>query len=609
METIMKRGWDGLLPFSKALYQDTYFAPGEDYQAWLTRVARAYQNDTEHGDRMMEYIQNYYFHPSTPVSSNAGLPDRGLPIACYTKSTADTKEGIFQSWLEDSYLGALGGGVGDDKSAIREVNHAVGQHGGKSSGLTPFQVVDGSLTSAISQGGIRRFSKANYLRVDHPEIIDHIDIRKPTGDQARRAPKLHHGIIITDAFMEAVLHDAEWNLISPKDNSIVETVQARDLWTRILEVRLTLKGEPYLLFIDTVNELAPAEYKAEGIEVTTSNLCSEITLRTDEKHSGVCCLGSVNAEYFDEWKDHPTFIADCTDFLDNVLQSFIDIAKSYTDPLKKLAFARVIAGAEDERSIGLGVMGFHSYLQSKMIPWESAIAKGANMQIFNNIKSKADAHNLDVSEPCPMSLRTAAKSTGEPHGGKRNIHVTAIAPTMSISSLCNVTSSGIEPWITNAFTKKVNQGSFAITNKYLAKVISKHANSTGLATNVDGWIAEQWASIKKHDGSVQHLDWMDQGTKDVFKTAFEIAQKWIIEFAGDRAPLIDQAQSVNVFLPGGSHVQLVSDLHILAWKRKLKSLYYLRSSVTNRASTASTDRKLIQTQEVDIMEDTCQGCT
>ena len=402
------RGWINLAEFSKRLYEDTYFAPNEDYNAWLTRVARSYQNDEDHGTRMMSYIHNYWFHPSTPVSSNAGLPDRGLPIACYTKTTPDTKEGIFQSWLEDSYLGALGGGVGDDKSQIRELNAVVGKHGGKSSGLIPFQVTDGSLANAISQGGIRRFSKANYLHVSHPEIIDHIDLRKPTGDQSRRAPKLHHGITISDKFMEAVIHDSNWDLISPKTGEIVETLYAREIWTRILEVRQTMKGEPYLLFIDTVNELAPNEYKLDGVTITTSNLCSEITLRTDEKHSGVCCLGSVNAEYFDEWENDPRFIEDCSDYLDNVLQSFIDIAKSYTEPLKKIAFARVIAGAEDERSIGLGVMGFHSYLQSKMIPWESPMAKGFNLKLFTHIKTKADAHNHLVAQEgarCPMSER------------------------------------------------------------------------------------------------------------------------------------------------------------------------------------------------------------
>ena len=932
------RGWRGLQEFSRAVYKESYFLPGEDYDMWLDRKCRAYQNDKEHGDRMKEYVHNYWFHGSTPVSSNAGVPDRGLPIACYTKSTADTKEGIFQSWIEDMYLGALGGGVGDDKSSVREINSSVGNHGGKSSGIIPFEVVEGSLANAISQGGIRRFSKANYLHVSHPEIMDHINIRVPTGDQSRRAPKLHHAVVIPDSFMDAVITDSNWDLVSPKDGSVVETIKAREIWDRLLEVRATLKGEPYLLFIDTVNRLSPIEYKLDGVEVITSNLCvtgdtkiltsegykeiaklegtvtscwngkewsdttiektseaanvltvklnnyseitathehkwyvmdgyrkviekrtyelepgdklikfdlepvthgmveldnayengfhsgdgtiyknsgkprislhdgkkdlfnrfsgyystsytkngrvlnlhykkdilrpkffvpnsqhtvksrltwlagyldadgtltnnngaesiqvasieleflqevllllqelgihstislakeagytklpandgsgelkefwckesyrlliagselykllalgfdagrvqptsreyqkearqfvkvlsitdngevaptfcgnepnehklmfngiltgncSEITLRTDDEHSGVCCLGSVNAEYYDEWKDHPTFIEDCTDFLDNVLQSFIDIAKTYTEPLKKIAFARVIKGAEDERSIGLGVMGFHSYLQKKNIPWETPMAKAFNIELFTNIQSKADAHNTAVNSPCPMAVRTGSK--------KRNIHITAVAPTMTISSLCDITSSGIEPWITNAFTKDVNQGSFAITNKYLHRVIEKFANSAegevvGMKThtNKHDWIDAQWTSIKKNNGSVQHLDWMDDWTKDVFKTAFEIDQKWVIELAGDRATLIDQAQSLNLFIVGGSKVQMIGDLHILAWKKGVKSLYYFRSMALDRASTSSTDRKAIQkTEEVDMMSDTCIGC-
>ena len=340
-----------------------------------------------------------------------------------------------------------------------------------------------------------------------------------------------------------------------------------------------------------MNELAPVEYRNEDIKITTSNLCTEITLRTDDDHSGVCCLGSINLEYWDEYQDNfDEFIADCTDFLDNVLQDFIDRTEYLS------GFERARAGAIDERSIGLGVMGFHSLLQSKMIPFDSPMAKGLNLKIFKNIKESADAHNIYCGTSCPMSDRQSDSVTP-----KRNIHVTAIAPTMSIASLCNVTSSGIEPWITNAFTKKVQQGSFALTNKYLDKIIKAQGKDSE-------WGNSQWSSIKKNDGSVQQLDWMDQNTKDVFKTAFEIDQKYVIELAGDRSEFIDQAQSVNLFVPGGSHVQYVSDLHILAWKKKVKSLYYLRSSAVSRASTASTDRKKIQTQEVDMMSDTCASC-
>jgi ribonucleoside-diphosphate reductase alpha chain len=585
---IPNRGWEGLPPFSKALYKATYFLPSEVYSGWVYRVASAYQNDNAHGLRMASYISNHWFHPSTPPSSNAGT-DRGLPISCFTKSVTDDKPSIFGNYNEAFNLGAYGGGIGTDWSQVREVNHKVGSHGGKSSGLIPFLGVSDRATLAISQGGLRRASEAAYLRIDHPEIEEFIDVRKPTGDSNRRTPNLHHGVVITDTFMKCVIAGTTWSLISPKDGTVVKVVDARELWAKLLEVRVTLKGEPYLLFIDTVNEMSPAEYKAEDVKVTTSNLCSEVVLRTDEKHSGVCCLGSINLEYWEEYQNcFDQFIADCTDYLDNILQDFIDRTEGLP------GFERARAGAIDERSIGLGVMGFHSLLQSKMIPWESPMAKGLNLRVFKQIKDSADLHNR-VSDyfACPMSLRSSEGTY------KRNTHITAIAPTMSISSLCGVTSSGVEPWVTNAFTKKVSQGSFAVVNKYLDSIIMTHGY--GLVTGNEiwkaEWIKEQWASIKKNNGSVQHLDWMDENTKAVFKTAFEIDQRWIIEFAGDRQPFIDQSQSINLFILGNSHVQYISDLHILAWKRKLKSLYYLRSSAVNTASTTSTERKQIEPEE------------
>jgi ribonucleoside-diphosphate reductase alpha chain len=545
-------------------------------------------------------MQSLWFHPSTPIASNAGT-DRGLPISCFTKSVADNKPSIFQNYNEAFNLGAYGGGIGTDWSAVRSVNESVGTHGGKSSGLIPFLGVSDRSTLAISQGGLRRASEAAYLDISHPEIEEFIDIRKETGDSSRRTPNLHHGVVISDLFMESVLEDKLWVLTSPKTGESIRTVSARKLWSQILEARITT-GEPYLLFIDTVNDLAPEEYKHENIKVTTSNLCTEITLRTDDNHSGVCCLGSINLEYWDEYQHcFDQFIADCSDYLDNVLQSFIDSTENLP------GFERARAGAIDERSIGLGVMGFHSLLQSKLIPWESSIAKGLNMKIFSMIKESADKHNLIAGgSGCPLARRT---TNGTDY--KRNIHVTAIAPTMSISSLCGVTSSGIEPWVTNAFTKKVKQGSFAIKNKYLEKVIE--ANAGFLATPDDRyehvWIEQQWDSIKKNGGSVQHLDWMSQDIKDVFKTAFELDQRWLLELAGDRSPLVDQGQSLNIFIPAGSSVQYISDLHILAWKKKIKSLYYVRSTAGVSASTASGERKQIQHKEIDMMSDTCLGCT
>jgi len=600
----MSRDWHTLPAFSQALYRDTYFLPSEDYDGWLDRVSSAYQNDTAHGLRMRSYMQSLWFHASTPISSNAGT-DRGLPISCFTKSVADNKPSIFQNYNEAFNLGAYGGGIGTDWSQVRSVNEAVGIHGGKSSGLIPFLGVSDRSTLAISQGGLRRASEAAYLDISHPEIEEFIDIRKETGDSSRRTPNLHHGVVISDSFMYSVLHGTPWALISPKTGELVRTVSARKLWSQILEARITT-GEPYLLFIDTVNDLAPEEYKQENIHVTTSNLCTEITLRTDANHSGVCCLGSINLEYWDEYQHcFDQFIVDCSDYLDNVLQSFIDLTENLP------GFERARAGAIDERSIGLGVMGFHSLLQSKLIPWESSIAKGLNMKIFSMIKESADRHN-NYSKACPMSARVYSYMNS-----RRNIHVTAIAPTMSISSLCGVTSSGIEPWVTNAFTKKVKQGSFAIVNKYLIRYINAYASSgdndfgddvyangeVRKFPSVELWIAEQWDSIKKNSGSVQHLEWMLQGIKDVFKTAFELDQRWLLELAGDRSALVDQGQSLNIFIPAGSSVQYISDLHILAWKKKIKSLYYVRSTAGVSASTVSGERKQIQ-----IEPEECLAC-
>ncbi len=570
--------------FSKALYKATYFLPGEDYDQWLYRVSNAYANDEAHQKRMAKYISNYWFHPSTPPSSNGGT-NRGLPISCFTMEVEDTKEGIFEAYTESNWLGAYGGGIGKGYSSVRSVGETVGTHGGTSSGVIPFMGVDDRASLAVSQGGLRRASIANYLHISHPEIEEFIDIRKSSGDQNRRAPNLHHGVVITDEFMFAVVNDFTWALLSPKTGEIIKYVSARHLWEQLMEVRTTMKGEPYLLFIDTVNAMSPSEYKDEEIKVTTSNLCSEIVLRTDTEHSGVCCLGSINLEYWDEYQYcFDEFIADCTDFLDNILQDFIDKTEGLD------GFERARNGAIDERSIGLGVMGFHSLLQSKMIPWESAMAKGLNLKIFQQIQKSADYHNLYVDVACPMAIRQGSQ--------KRNIHITAIAPTMSISNLCGVTSSGIEPWISNSFTQKVKQGSFSVRNKYLDKAIKKH-----LGAYEDTEIETIWSDIQKHGGSIQHISWLPQDIKDVFRTAFEIDQRYVIEYAGDRQVFIDQAQSINLFIVGGSNVQYISDLHILAWKSKVKSLYYLRSTAVNKASTSSNTR-----QQINIEPDECLSC-
>ena len=581
-----ERGWLGLPSVSKYLYEDTYFLPGEVYEAWLVRTTNLYSNDSAHAERMSTYISNYWFHPSTPISTS-----KGLPISCFTGMVPDSKEGIFQSYDESNWLGSHGGGLGWEWSQVREVGHAVGSDGGTSSGVIPFLGISDRSTLAISQGGSRRASQAVYLNVSHPEIEEFIELRKPVGDQNRRCPNLHHGVNITDAFMEAVINDQPWNLISPKSGEIIKTVSAKYLFNKILDVRTTLKGEPYLNFIDTVNLLSPFEYKHQHISVITSNLCTEITLRTDETHSGVCCLGSINLEYWDEYSApdiFDQFIADCSDFLDNVLQVFIDKTKDLP------GFQRARNGAIDERSIGLGVMGDHSLLQSKLIPIESPMAKALNIKIHKAIAESAHKHNISSKTSiCPMAQRSGTT--------KRNIHVTAIAPTMSISNLCNMTSSGIEPWLTNHFVVDLKQGSFTVTNKYLKQYIINYATEHDLT---ETWVYAQWKDISKHQGSVQQLPWMDPYTKSVFKTAYEIDQSWLIERASDRQQYVDQAQSLNLFIPGNSHVNYIADLHILAWKKKVKSLYYLRSTAVNRASAEIKTREAINISDAECLS--CQ---
>ena len=584
------RGWSGLPAISQHMYKDTYFLKNEDYQAWVNRITSAYANDTDHQKRLVAYIHNYWFHPSTPISSNGGTT-RGLPISCFVGDVDDSKHGIFNAWQESCWLGSMGGGVGRYWSNVREINHPIGNNIGKSSGVIPFMCVDGALSRAVSQGGVRRFSQAEYLDVSHPEIVEFIDIRKPTGDQNRRDLDLHHGVCITDAFMKAVIEDRPWELVSPKSNQVVSVIPARELWTQILERRITT-GEPYLFFQDAANKAAPLEYKLLGLDIHMSNLCTEIMLNTSPSKTNVCCLASINLEYWDEFAPYLNqFIADCTDFLDNVLEDFITRASNLS------GFEHAVAAAKEERAIGLGVMGFHSLLQSKYIPFESAIAQGLNKQIFKAIREASDQHQLTLPR-CPMSIAAGTN--------KRNIVTIAVAPTMSISNLCNLASSGVEPWISNTFTKKLKQGTFTVYNKFLDKYIIDHAVNNSLPSS---WYNEQWDLTKKHNGSTQQLEWMPDYVKDVFKTAFELDQRWIIQHAADRTPYIDQGQSINLFVPGNSHVQYISDLHISAWSKGLKSLYYLRSFNPARASSAAAERKVISTSQPDLFTDTCLGCT
>jgi len=555
--------------FGKATLTDRYLLPGENYQEMFARVASAYADDTAHAQRLYDYISNLWFMPATPVLSNGGTK-RGLPISCFLNEANDSLDGILGLWNENVWLAARGGGIGSYWGNLRSIGEKVGMNG-KTSGVVPFIRVMDSLTLAISQGSLRRGSAAVYLPVSHPEIEEFIEIRRPTGgDPNRKALNLHHGLLISDAFMRAVENDEEWGLTSPKDGAVLRKVSARSLWIRILTARIET-GEPYLIFVDHVNKARPEHHKLAGLEVKTSNLCSEITLPTGVDHHGkqrtaVCCLSSLNLETYLEWQDHPTFVPDVMRFLDNVLQSFIDDAG--TD------FARATYAAMRERSVGLGVMGFHSFLQQNGIPLESVMAKVWNKKMFKHIRGQCDQASQDLA-----TERGACPDAADFGMNERFSNKLAIAPTASISIICGGASPGIEPSAANVYNHKTLSGSFVVRNPYLEKLLEKMGKND----------EDTWTSITSRQGSVQHLDFLDDQTKAVFKTAFEIDQRWLIEHAADRTPFICQSQSLNVFLPADVHKRDLHQIHMMAWKRGVKTLYYCRSLSLQRAETVSDE--------------------
>lgn len=571
---------ENLTEFGKATLTDRYLMPEEQYQDLFARVAMYYGDDSEHAQRIYDYISKLWFMPSTPVLSNGGT-SRGLPISCFLNETGDSLENIMNLWNENVWLASLGGGIGSYWGNVRSIGEKVGRNG-KTSGIVPFIRVMDSLTLAISQGSLRRGSAAIYLPVWHPEIEEFIEIRRPTGgDPNRKALNLHHGVLIPNRFMEAVENDEEWALKSPKDNSVVDKVSARDLWIRLLTARVET-GEPYFVFIDHVNDAIPDHHKMAGLNVKMSNLCSEITLPTGKDHLGnertaVCCLSSLNLERFDEWQDHPTFIEDVMRFLDNVLSDFIEKAP---DSMKRAKYA-----AMRERSVGLGVMGFHSFLQSKMLPMESVMAKVWNRRMFQHIKRQADDASVKLAHE-----RGACPDAADYGIMERFSNKMAIAPTASISIIGGGASPGIEPIAANAYTHKTLSGSFPVRNKYLENLLEEKG------INND----DTWSAIFTNEGSVQHLDELTQEEKDVFKTAFEIDQRWIIEHAADRTPFVCQAQSVNVFLPANVHKADLHRIHWEAWNKGVKSLYYCRSKSIQRAeSDASWKRSQENKQNED----------
>ncbi len=556
-----------LTDFGKATLDDRYLLPGESYQDLFARVASAFGDDAAHSQRIYDYISRLWFMPATPVLSNGGTT-RGLPISCFLNEANDSLEGIVGLWNENVWLAAKGGGIGSYWGNLRGIGEKVGRNG-KTSGVVPFIRVMDSLTLAISQGSLRRGSAACYLPVSHPEVEEFIEIRRPTGgDPNRKALNLHHGLLVPDAFMRAVEADEEWPLTSPKDGAVVRKVSARNLWIRILTARIET-GEPYLVFSDHVNRQRPEHHKLAGLEVKTSNLCSEITLPTGTDQHGrertaVCCLSSLNLETWFEWKDDPNFIPDVMRFLDNVLQEFIDTAP---DSMAKAKYA-----AMRERSVGLGVMGFHSFLQSQNVPFESVIAKVWNRKMFRHIREQADVASRVLAEE-----RGACPDAAEYGFMERFSNKIAIAPTASISIICGGASPGIEPIAANVYNHKTLSGSYIVRNPYLKRALAKHGRDD----------EDTWTTITVNKGSVQHLDFLTEQERAAFKTAFELDQRWVVEHAADRAPFICQSQSLNLFLPANVHKRDLHQIHMMAWKRGVKSLYYCRSLSIQRADAIS----------------------
>ena len=577
-----------LTDFGKATLSDRYLGQNESYQDLFARVASIYSDNNLHAQRIYNYISNLWFMPATPILSNGGT-ERGLPISCFLNEAGDSLGGILDLWSENVWLAAKGGGIGSYWGNLRSIGEKIGRVG-KTSGIIPFIKVMDSLTMAISQGSLRRGSAACYLPIDHPEIEEFIEMRRPTGgDPNRKALNLHHGVLVTDAFMRAVETNSEWALKSPKDGIVQTTIPARNLWIRLLTARVET-GEPYIIFIDTVNRLIPQHHKLAGLNVKTSNLCSEITLPTGLDKEGndrtaVCCLSSLNLETFEEWKEDPNFIEDVMRFLDNVLSDFINRAP---DSFKDAKYA-----ATRERSVGLGVMGFHSFLQKNSIPIESVMSKVWNNKIFKHIQTNVDLSSKKLAEErgsCPDA---------EEYGFKERFsNKTAIAPTASISIICGGASPGIEPVAANSYTHKTLSGSYNVRNRYLKKILEKHGKDN----------AETWSSITTNQGSVVHLDFLTDHEKKVFKTAFELDQKWIIELGADRTSYISQAQSINIFLPADVHKKELHQIHFQAWKKGLKSLYYCRSKSIQRAENVNNGLSTAVLKNEEKEEDNYEEC-
>ena len=574
-----------LSEFSHKTLQDRYLIAGETSpQDAFARAARAFSDNDAHAQRLYDYASKLWFMFSTPILSNGGTA-RGLPISCFLNYIEDSRTGLTGHYTENAFLSSVGGGVGGSWSDVRSVGSKT-SNGSESTGVIPFMKVVDAEMLAFSQGVTRRGSYAAYLDISHPEIEEFLDVRKPTGgDINRKSVNLHHGVVISDKFMELIEQatrqpgfDDSWDLIDPHTKQVIKTVSAKTLWVKLIQNRVET-GEPYIMFGDTVNAALPQFQKDMGLSVHHSNLCSEITLPTNEGRTAVCCLSSVNLEEFDEWKNNKDFIPDLIRMLDNVISYFVSHAPAQLEKAK--------TSAEQERSLGLGAMGFHAYLQRRNVPFESPMAVGANKMMFEHIKKEAKNASDQLCKergPCHDGY----------HAGVRNAHLLAVAPNASSSIICGNTSPSIEPYRANAFTQKTKSGSSLLKNEYLEHVLQELDQDTD----------EVWKSIITNNGSVQHLDFLDDWTKDVFKTAVEIDQRYIIEMAADRQKEICQSQSLNVFFPANVSKQELHAIHMMAWKKKVKTLYYLRSEAIKRAETVSDEA--LRQYIFDSMDD--EGC-
>jgi len=565
--------------------KDRYMVGNETSpQQAFARAATAFADDADHAQRLYDYASKHWFMFATPLLSNGGT-DRGLPISCFLNYVEDSREGITGHYTENAFLSSFGGGIGGSWSDVRASGTRTSK-GSESTGVVPFvKVVDAEML-AFSQGVTRRGSYAAYLHITHPEIEEFLDGRKPTGgDVNRKFTNLHHGIVLSDDFMEKIHRatkedgfDDSWELIDPHSKEVKKVVSARALWVKILQNRMET-GEPYIMFEDAVNADLPEFQKKKGLRVNHSNLCSEITLATNEERTAVCCLSSVNLEYYDEWKRTPAFIPDLVRMLDNVLEYFINNAP---DQLEKAKFS-----AYRERSIGLGAMGFHAYLQRNSIPFEGIAASTVNYEMFNHIKSQAQTTTEQLAVErgaCPDDDSCSV----------RNAHLLAIAPNASSSIICGNTSPSIEPYRANAFTQKTKSGSFLQKNPYLDLVLTSYGKNT----------EETWRSIVTNKGSVQHLDFLTEEEKEVFKTAVEINQSWVVEHAAQRQEFVCQSQSVNLFFPPDVTKGELHNVHMLAWAKNMKTLYYLRSEAISRADNVSNKIK----REIIFEQSDCLSC-